>query len=313
MSGALDRSRGVVASGPLYPRLLRLKHIHPSAWQRAVLVEGSVSVGAVAALSDRVTAWTPLVLPVAVAAVVKFHDVLTGILQPTEPVAAASAVVPTDVETLEARTEPRPRPLEPVSEREQQPQAEREVEPAPEPELEPAPDLAPRPELEPGPAPEPAPEHDREPVAAMPRQPARPGPLLASPAAARAELDALADAALRHAQAELTRRGGLEPFVMRLDARGDTAIVNAVDVLTIGQDPDVRAVVVARDVALTKPALADAVRLELEHATAEPELVTVIYRRTGIGPDVVLCERTRETGRRSGVQPRFFAERRRAS
>jgi hypothetical protein len=63
---------------PLYPQLLRLKHVHPNAWQRAVLGEGMALLGGLFALADVASAWSILVLPVAVAAVVKAHDVLAG-------------------------------------------------------------------------------------------------------------------------------------------------------------------------------------------------------------------------------------------
>lgn len=79
-----DWLRKALASGgekaPLYPRLLRLKHVHPNGWQRAVLVEGMAVAGGLVALADRATAWAPLILPVGAAAVVKFHDILAGIL-----------------------------------------------------------------------------------------------------------------------------------------------------------------------------------------------------------------------------------------
>ena len=65
---------------PLYPRLLHLQHIHPNAWQRAVLGEGAVALAALLVLADLATAWTLLVLPLAVAAVVKGHDLLAGML-----------------------------------------------------------------------------------------------------------------------------------------------------------------------------------------------------------------------------------------
>jgi hypothetical protein len=65
---------------PFYPRLLRLRHIHPNGWQRAFLGEGVVVLAALLALADLATAWTLLVLPVAVAVVVKAHDVLAGYL-----------------------------------------------------------------------------------------------------------------------------------------------------------------------------------------------------------------------------------------
>lgn len=65
---------------PLYPRLLRLRHIAPNAWQRALLGEGALGVAVLLVLADLATAWTLLVLPLAVAVVVKAHDVLAGLL-----------------------------------------------------------------------------------------------------------------------------------------------------------------------------------------------------------------------------------------
>jgi hypothetical protein len=67
---------------PLYWRLLRLRHVRPNGWQRALLVEGVVSVAVVLTLADVATAWTLLVLPLAAAFVVKAHDVLAGLLRP---------------------------------------------------------------------------------------------------------------------------------------------------------------------------------------------------------------------------------------
>lgn len=65
---------------PLYPRLLRLRHIRPNAWQRAALGEGALAVAALLVLADLASAWTLLVLPVTVALMVKAHDVLEGVL-----------------------------------------------------------------------------------------------------------------------------------------------------------------------------------------------------------------------------------------
>ena len=65
---------------PLYPRLLRLRHIHPNAWQRAVLGEGALGIAVLLVLADLATAWTLLVLPIAVGVVVKAHDLLAGLL-----------------------------------------------------------------------------------------------------------------------------------------------------------------------------------------------------------------------------------------
>jgi hypothetical protein len=74
-----------VSDRPLYPQLLRLQHVHPNAWQRAVLGEGMVVVGLLLAAADVASLWTPVVLPVAVAAVVKAHDVTVGLLAPPAP------------------------------------------------------------------------------------------------------------------------------------------------------------------------------------------------------------------------------------
>ena len=65
---------------PLYPRLLRLRHVAPNAWQRAVLGEGALGVAVLLVLADLATAWTLLALPLAVAVVVKAHDGLAGLL-----------------------------------------------------------------------------------------------------------------------------------------------------------------------------------------------------------------------------------------
>ena len=65
---------------PLYPRLLRLRHIRPNAWQRAALGEGAIGVGVLLAMADLASAWTIVALPVAVAGVVKAHDALQGLL-----------------------------------------------------------------------------------------------------------------------------------------------------------------------------------------------------------------------------------------
>jgi hypothetical protein len=65
---------------PLYPRLLRLRHIAPNGWQRALLGEGALAVAVLLVLADLASAWALLVLPLAVAVVVKAHDVLAGAL-----------------------------------------------------------------------------------------------------------------------------------------------------------------------------------------------------------------------------------------
>ena len=80
----------------LYPRLLHLRHVRPNGWQRALLGEGSIAVAVLLVLADLATAWTLLVLPVAVAAVVKAHDALAPVLLagtrgPTSPAVQPSS------------------------------------------------------------------------------------------------------------------------------------------------------------------------------------------------------------------------------
>lgn len=70
---------------PLYPRLLRLRHIHPNAWQRALLGEGALALAILLVLADLASGWTLLVLPLSVAAVAKAHDLLAGVLQDGPP------------------------------------------------------------------------------------------------------------------------------------------------------------------------------------------------------------------------------------
>jgi hypothetical protein len=68
------------ATPPAYWRLLRLRHVHPNGWQRALLVEGVLAVAAILTLADVASAWTLLALPLAAALVVKGHDLLAGML-----------------------------------------------------------------------------------------------------------------------------------------------------------------------------------------------------------------------------------------
>jgi hypothetical protein len=70
---------------PLYCRLLRLRNVRPSGWQRALFVDLPVAVAVILVLSDSASAWTVLVLPLAVAAVVKAHDVIAGVLRGSRP------------------------------------------------------------------------------------------------------------------------------------------------------------------------------------------------------------------------------------
>ena len=75
------------ARRPLYPRLLRLRRLRLRGWQRVLLSDGSLLLSVLLVLADLATAWTLLVLPFAVAAVVKLHDVAAGLLPPHTPTA----------------------------------------------------------------------------------------------------------------------------------------------------------------------------------------------------------------------------------
>ena len=74
----------IEAKPPLDWRLLRLRHIRPNGWQRAVLVEGVLALAVVLVLADVATAWTLLVLPLAATLLVKGHDLLAGLLRPRD-------------------------------------------------------------------------------------------------------------------------------------------------------------------------------------------------------------------------------------
>jgi hypothetical protein len=85
-SAAAPGGAATPSKAPLYWRLLRLRHIRPNGWQRAILVEGVAALSIVLVLADVATAWTLLVLPLSSAALVKGHDVLAGLLRPPSSV-----------------------------------------------------------------------------------------------------------------------------------------------------------------------------------------------------------------------------------
>jgi hypothetical protein len=62
----------------MYWRLLRLRHIRPNGWLRALFVEGSVGLAVVLVLAEAASIWTIIALPVVVAALVKLNDVIAG-------------------------------------------------------------------------------------------------------------------------------------------------------------------------------------------------------------------------------------------
>ena len=76
-----DQPTAMPAKPPMYWRLLRLRHVHPNGWQRAVFVEGVLGLSLVLVLADVASAWTLLILPLASALMVKAHDVIAGMLR----------------------------------------------------------------------------------------------------------------------------------------------------------------------------------------------------------------------------------------
>jgi hypothetical protein len=65
---------------PLYARVLRLRHFEPSGMVCFILLEGSVATALILALAELVSWWGLIVLPVAVALLVKVNDVIAGIV-----------------------------------------------------------------------------------------------------------------------------------------------------------------------------------------------------------------------------------------
>lgn len=90
-AGRRARHRG--RRQPLYWRVLGLRRLRPNGWQRALLGEGVAAVAALLVLADVASAWTLIVLPLAVAAVVKGHDLLACVVtEAVEPAVAPLGV-----------------------------------------------------------------------------------------------------------------------------------------------------------------------------------------------------------------------------
>jgi hypothetical protein len=95
-------------SGTLYARLLRLRHIRLGPLTSFVLFEGSILVAVLLALAELVEGWGVLVIPVAVAIMVKLNDVVAGVLN--RPLAIAQLRAPRMVEPTVVGWSPVPRP-----------------------------------------------------------------------------------------------------------------------------------------------------------------------------------------------------------
>jgi hypothetical protein len=72
--------RGLTAPArrPLYARALQLRHVHPSGLLCFVFFEGMIALGVLLALAEVVSWWAAVVLPVAVALMVKINDLIAG-------------------------------------------------------------------------------------------------------------------------------------------------------------------------------------------------------------------------------------------
>jgi hypothetical protein len=89
--------RAEIANQPLYARALRLRHLAPSGLLCFVFLEGAVVLGILLALAELVSWWGVLVLPMTVALMVKFNDLIAGALTQqqvaVEPTKARASVL----------------------------------------------------------------------------------------------------------------------------------------------------------------------------------------------------------------------------
>jgi hypothetical protein len=74
---------------PVYHRLLRLRFYRPGPVMTFALFEGSLIVPALLAFAELLSWWSVLAVPVAVAALVKFNDLVLGL--PSRPVRRRAA------------------------------------------------------------------------------------------------------------------------------------------------------------------------------------------------------------------------------
>ncbi|HEX6501437.1 MAG TPA: hypothetical protein VF054_20755 [Micromonosporaceae bacterium] len=89
-----DADRAARGRRPGYARLLRLRHIQPGGLACFLLFEGTLTVAALLALAELTDPWSLLLLPTAVAVMVKYHDVVAGLLAPPPAVSVPVAAGP---------------------------------------------------------------------------------------------------------------------------------------------------------------------------------------------------------------------------
>ncbi|MFC7532100.1 hypothetical protein [Actinoplanes sp. GCM10030250] len=97
MTRTVRSRRAETASQPLYARVLRLRNLAPSGLLCFVFLEGAVVLGVLLSLAELVSWWGVLVLPITVALMVKFNDLVAGTFTPTsattEPATARASVL----------------------------------------------------------------------------------------------------------------------------------------------------------------------------------------------------------------------------
>jgi hypothetical protein len=99
-------STASAAAPSMYARLLRVRQLRLSGLTSFLLFEGVMAIATLLALAELVSWWGVLVLPMAVAGMVKFNDVLAGTLSTRRwtvaPHPAALAGIPADPATVGA-------------------------------------------------------------------------------------------------------------------------------------------------------------------------------------------------------------------
>jgi hypothetical protein len=63
---------------PLYARVLGLRHLHPSGLMCFLFLEGAAVFGVLLALTELVSWWAIVILPVSIAVMVKINDLVAG-------------------------------------------------------------------------------------------------------------------------------------------------------------------------------------------------------------------------------------------
>ncbi|MFV2102649.1 hypothetical protein [Micromonospora sp. LOL_024] len=106
MSGALRGSWATIPAGeqryrPLYARVLGLRFLNPGGVLCFIFFEGAIALAALLALAELVTWWAVLVLPAAVAVMVKVNDVVAAVV-----VRSAAAVPEQERDRFRRQMEP---------------------------------------------------------------------------------------------------------------------------------------------------------------------------------------------------------------